>query len=291
MIDSYIENVSHISSEQHMTDRLLIIDANLYASRLYYDLCKETSITDISMVEEIIRERIIKVIRRHHASHVVCAYDISRSDYRTAIYPAYKRNRKPNKEREMFITFFRTVLGEMGICNLAIKGVEADDVIATVIANRERWFGYNIDTIVDSSDKDFRQLVSPTCQLFVREKKWHYTYPTFVNYYGFEPNRFPLFLALFGDMGDGITPVLIKEPLESKLDHLAGIFKLVSRCANVQEMLDWCWDHYADDEICRNVIHRAHKLERNYLLVTLLTDVDLGDISADRMSVNEIKAE
>ena len=272
-----------------MTKRLLIIDSNLYASRLYHDLIRTDNIADIDTLTKVIKDRLSLMLSRHQPTHVVSVYDVGKSTYRTAIYPNYKKNRKHNQERELFIRYFRTVIESSGVCCISSEGVEADDIVATIVNRRMDIFGENIATVIDSSDKDFRQLVSGSCSLFIREKKWLYTQNAFMSYYHFAPNRFPLFLALFGDVGDSITPVLNKAPLESKYEHLKGIFEMVARCHDQDSLLDWSWEHYADHAMAKKVINNADKLDRNIKLVTLLNNIDISELTADRMDICHIQ--
>ena len=269
-----------------MTRRLLLIDANLYASRMYYEMTRVDNITCLDQLDSEIKKHIFATIEKHKPTHLVCVFDVDRSAYRTAIYPHYKKNRKCNPEREMFIRYFKTIIEELGICHIGVSCVEADDVIATIVHKRTEIFGENIPTVIESSDKDFRQLLSPSCHLFIPEKKWLLSDRAFINYYHFTPNLFPLFLALFGDTSDNISPALIKSPLESKYEHLKGIADIVRRCKNRENILDWAWDHYGINQNARKIVNAAHKFDRNIKLVTLLNDVDLSGLQADAMVAN-----
>jgi DNA polymerase-1 len=132
-----------------MTKRLLIIDSNLYASRLYHDLIRTDNIADIDTLTKVIKDRLSWMLSRHHPTHVVSVYDVGKSAYRTTIYPNYKKNRKHNQERELFIRYFRAIMESSGVCCISAEGVEADDIVATIVNRRMDIFGENIATVID----------------------------------------------------------------------------------------------------------------------------------------------
>ena len=84
-------------------------------------------------------------------------FDSKGSNFRHQIYPQYKANRKPADESLIVqIEPLYQIIRAMGFHFICEKGVEADDVIATLakLAHEK-----NIKTIIASSDKDLFQLV------------------------------------------------------------------------------------------------------------------------------------
>src|SRR2546423_7672362 len=77
--------------------------------------------------------------------------------FRAKLYPAYKATRKePPEELQVQMDYFAKVVQGMGWPVLAVPGVEADDVIATLVQQaRERdW-----EVVIFSADKDIMQMV------------------------------------------------------------------------------------------------------------------------------------
>ena len=132
-----------------MTRRLLLIDANLYASRMYYEMTRVDNITHLDQLDSEIKKRIFATIEKHKPTHMVCVFDVDRSAYRTAIYPHYKKNRKCNPEREMFVRYFKAIVEELGICQYGISGVEADDVMGNTVVMIAVFAQNRLDKAVD----------------------------------------------------------------------------------------------------------------------------------------------
>lgn len=164
--------------------------------------------------EHLVRHMILNSLRMYNSKYrkeygqMVLACD-GGGTWRKQLYPQYKAHRKKNREEGGldWAEFFRildTVRDEVRD-NLPykvvhIQGVEADDVIATIVEQTQE-FGKGEPVMIVSADKDFIQLqqysnvkqFSPMTKSFVKEK---------------DPVRYLKEHVLRGDSGDGVPNVL-----------------------------------------------------------------------------------
>src|SRR5213078_2333830 len=113
------------------------------------------------------------------------------------MYPAYKATRKdPPEELQVQMDYFAKVVGGMGWPVLAVPGVEADDVIATLVeqARARDW-----EVVIFSADKDIMQMVGDGVSMIDALHQKTYTREEVIKKMGVPPEKIPDFLALVGD--------------------------------------------------------------------------------------------
>ena len=140
--------------------------------------------------------------RGYHATDIVAVWD-GGNDYRTALFPAYKKKRreesakKPKELTQQMKTLEeagKAFLANIGAVNMQCPGVEADDLIAAVCAGLK---GY--PKIVYTVDADLLQLVDNTTHVYLRDQP----YTEGVEYKGVPLNLIRMNKALVGDSSDG----------------------------------------------------------------------------------------
>lgn len=139
-------------------------------------------------------------------THAVLCLD-SPTSFRKALDPAYKSHRPPMPEdygpqlRRLPELFARH-----GITSIGQDGMEADDIIASMVA---RHGGGEHEIIIVSEDKDISALIfdadkvrqyTPRGGIFLDEQAAKAKY-------GFDAWRIPFYLALAGDTSDGIAGI------------------------------------------------------------------------------------
>ncbi len=143
---------------------------------------------------------------------IVAVFDAPGPSFRDEMYGEYKANRSPPPEdlRPQF-PLVRDATRALGIPLLEIKGVEADDVIAT-LAVQSRAAGMR--AFILSSDKDLMQLVDEpgddgACIRLYDGMKRRLVGPEQVRekYHGVGPERLGDLLALMGDSVDNVPGV------------------------------------------------------------------------------------
>jgi DNA polymerase-1 len=150
-------------------------------------------------------QMLLRIEREHQPSHTCIVFDAPGPTFRDQLYPAYKANRPPTPpELIAQIDLAHQAADAFGHAVLSIGGVEADDVIATLVrmARAEA-----LAVVIGSSDKDLMQLCSDEVKLLdaVRnrllgpaevQEKWLVT-----------PDRLGDVLALMGDAVDNVPGV------------------------------------------------------------------------------------
>lgn len=175
---------------------------------------------------------LVSHIKVHQPDYLLLARDGGRSSKRVALYPEYKANRHhasgtgiPDEDREDLLIqmeMFLRLAKVMGLYNHAEEGVEADDIISTVVHR----YRDKVDKIVMlSADHDLKQLLFQNVilikpQMGGKSKEETFTREMMISEYGVVPERLPEIWALEGDSSDnipgakGIGPVTAKKLIE-----------------------------------------------------------------------------
>jgi DNA polymerase-1 len=146
-----------------------------------------------------------KALREEAPDHVVVVFDApGGAASREALYPAYKAHRDAQPEDlTAQIPALREVIDAYRIPVLEVEGVEADDVIATLVARMpEDW-----EATILSTDKDLMQLVSERVRLLDTMKSRSYGPEEVVQRFGVPPAQVLDLRALVGDPSDNIPGV------------------------------------------------------------------------------------
>src|SRR5262245_36777095 len=159
-----------------LADKLYIVDGHGYIFRAHYGLMNssrgERREVRLSTSEGMptgalyVFSRMLMKLEEDFAPRRMAVVFDDKSGARTfraAMYPAYKATRKePPEELQVQMDYFAKVVGGMGWPVLAVPGVEADDVIATLVDQaRERdW-----EVVIFSADKDIMQMVGERVEM------------------------------------------------------------------------------------------------------------------------------
>lgn len=146
-----------------------------------------------------------KVLREEGPDHVVVVFDApGGAPFREQIYPAYKAHRDAQPEDlSAQQPAVRELVEAYRLPVLEVPGVEADDVIATLVRRLpEGWRA----TIL-STDKDLMQLVDDRVQLLDTMKDRRYGPAEVTQRFGVPPERVLDVRALVGDPSDNIPGV------------------------------------------------------------------------------------
>lgn len=199
--------------------------------------------------------------------HFVIARDAGMDTVRRENFAEYKANRPSAPEdlkRQIGAT--QRMAEEMGFPSYMVPGYEADDIIYTIARDRSQ-VGDHV-TIV-SSDKDLKQLISPTIHTLDTMKKSRTTVESFIQEYEFPPALLLDYLSLIGDASDNIPWV-------------AGIGpKTASKLIKTYQTLENIYDHL--DEIGGSIADKLRKNHDNAImskcLITLLETPWLDQIT------------
>jgi DNA polymerase-1 len=243
---------------------LLLVDGSSYLYRAFHALPELQSPNGeptgaIRGVLSMLR----RLVEDHKAEALACVFDARGPTFREAEYAQYKANRPPMPEPlAAQIEPLKQAVAALGWPVLAVEGVEADDVIATLAAQATRR-GWR--TIVSTGDKDLAQLVDDDVTLVNTMSNETLDIEGVKRKFGVAPAQIVDYLALTGDAVDNVPGVDKVGPktaakwlqqygsLDEVMRHAGDIGGAVG--ANLQKALDW--------------------LPRGRSLLTVKRDVDL----------------
>ncbi|TVQ52451.1 MAG: DNA polymerase I [Phycisphaerales bacterium] len=180
---------------------------------------------------------LLKVLRDYQPDHLAVVIDKSgdRESFRSEIYPEYKANRdEPPEDLRPQIERCLEVLEMMKVPVLGEEGVEADDVIASLVRKLQREEP-DLRIRIVSKDKDLTQLVNDRTELFDVHTDKTVGPSDIFKTEGVTPEMVRDILALMGDSVDNIPGVpgigpktaaqLIKQygSIDNLLNHLDEI--------------------------------------------------------------------
>ena len=189
-------------------DSTLIVDALNLAFRW-----KHQGRTDFRYEYE---RTVESLAQSYHCKKVLITADWGSSNYRKSISPEYKQNRKEkiaqqSEEEQLqfedFIAEFEETLGVLREKHpvLRYKGVEADDIAAHLVKNRDN---YALGTIwLVSSDKDWDLLIQENVSRFSYVTRKEITLENWSQHYEVTPEEYISLKCLTGDKGDNVPGI------------------------------------------------------------------------------------
>lgn len=168
-----------------------------------------------------------KVVREESPDWLAVAFDPRGGSFRRRIFDGYKATRDAQPEDlSTQIPIVRELIEAWGIPLLEVADFEADDVIATLVAQ----VGPDAEVRIISTDKDLMQLVSPRVQLVDSVKDRRYGPAEVEARFGVPPSQLLDLRALVGDPSDNIPGV---KGIGEK-----GAAKLISEFGSLESLLD-----------------------------------------------------
>ncbi|MBN2193156.1 MAG: DNA polymerase I [Polyangiaceae bacterium] len=187
-------------------DALYLVDVSGYVFRAYHALSPLTNAAGepthavfgtVTMLERLLRQR--------RPRRLAVAMDSRTPSFRKGIYDAYKANRGVPPD-DLVVQFPRVaaVIAALSIPVLQQDGLEADDIIATVVRlAREQ----GLRVVIVSADKDLMQLVGEDVLLWDSMRDRVFGPPEVIDRFGVEVHQLGDLLALMGDSSDNIPGV------------------------------------------------------------------------------------
>jgi len=201
-----------------LAERLYIVDGHGYIFRAHYGLMNisrgERREVRLSTAEGmptgalyVFTRMLMRMEEDANPRRIAVVFDDKTGvkTFRAEMYPAYKATRKdPPEELQVQMEYFPKVVRGMGWPVITVPGVEADDVIATLVRQaRERdW-----EVVIYSADKDIMQMVGDGVSMIDALHQKTYTREEVIKKMGVPPEKIPDFLALVGDTSDNIPGI------------------------------------------------------------------------------------
>ena len=185
---------------------LCLVDGSSYLYRAFHALPSLTSgdgqpTGAIFGVANMVR----RMLEHYEPDHVAVIFDAPGKTFRHEVYADYKANRPPMPdELRSQIESLHELIDAMGLPRLVVEGVEADDVIATLV-RQARAAGREV--LISSGDKDLAQLVTDGVVLEDTMQDKRYDPAAVEEKFGVGPKLVADLLALTGDSSDNIPGV------------------------------------------------------------------------------------
>jgi DNA polymerase I len=201
-----------------MAERLYIVDGHGYIFRAHYGLMNvsrgERREVRLSTAEGmptgalyVFARMLMRLEEDFKPERMAVVFDdkSGKRTFRAEMYAEYKAHRKDTPEElSVQMEYFPKIVNGLGWPCLAIPGVEADDVIATLVveARNRGW-----EVVVFSADKDIMQLIGDGVTMIDALHQKTYTREEVIKKMGVPPEKIPDFLALVGDASDNIPGI------------------------------------------------------------------------------------
>lgn len=190
-----------------MTKKLLhIIDGSGYIFRAYYAV-RPLSTAKGQPTNAIygFTTMIEKALREEQPEYLAITFDAGGPQFRQQLYGEYKANRPPPPEDlSSQVPKIREVAEAFRIKTFRVPGVEADDVIATLV---KRALAEGFDVCIITGDKDLAQLVSDRVSIYEPMKGQRFHPQEVFEKFGVPPHAIADALALAGDASDNVPGV------------------------------------------------------------------------------------
>ncbi len=185
---------------------VILIDGSSYLYRAFHALPPLTTGDGrptgaikgvVSMVKKLVQE--------HAPRYLAVVFDASGTTFRHELYAEYKANReKMPDELRAQIEPLHALIRALGYPLVSVTGVEADDVIGTLVARAR---AADLYTLVSTGDKDLAQLVDNRCALINTMSNQLLDPAGVEKKFGVGPDRIIDYLTLIGDSSDNIPGV------------------------------------------------------------------------------------
>ena len=199
------------------------------------------------------------------AEYLACVFDAKGKTFRDDIYPDYKAHRPPMPpDLAAQIPAIHEAVRAMGWPLIEIGGIEADDVIGTLVRHAE---SHGVKSVVSTGDKDMAQLVNEHVTLVNTMSNETLDVAGVAAKFGVPPERIIDYLSLVGDTADNV-PGVEKVGPKTAVKWLTQYGSLDAIMARADEV---------GGKIGENLRKALDWLPTARTLVTIKTDGDLAE--------------
>ncbi len=185
---------------------LLLVDGSSYLYRAFHALPPlNTSAGEPTNALRGVLSMLRKLRREYPADYIACVFDAKGKTFRDDLYPQYKAHRPPMPDdlRSQIEPLHAAIRAE-GWPLVVIDGVEADDVIGTLVVDAA---ARGIRSVVSTGDKDMAQLVDGHVTLVNTMSEETLDAAGVTAKFGVPPERIVDYLTLIGDSVDNVPGV------------------------------------------------------------------------------------
>ncbi len=245
----------------------IIIDGNSLVNRAFYALPPLTA-SDGKYYNAVYGfvNILARLITDHHPDYLCVAFDAGRKTFRNEMYTEYKATRKGMPEElASQMPVLKDLLTTMGIKIIEKLGIEADDIIGTMVRSDP-----NMTSIIVTGDRDSLQLINDHTEVWLTKHGISEIIQMNERHlkeeWGLEPSQIIDLKALMGDASDNIPGV---NGIGEK-----GAMSLLSEWHDIDNI-------YANLDKISGKVHEKLALGReicrlSYDLATIRTDCDIS---------------
>lgn len=195
--------------EKH-SKKFLLIDGHGIAFRAFYAL-PALNAPDGTPTNAIVGffNMLGKIWHEQQPDAIYAAFDMKGPTFRHEIFPEYKGTRKPTPEEfKVQVPLIEEALPLLGIHVMRRQSIEADDLLGSAATT---FAAQGDETLILTSDKDIFQVLRNGVKILRPSKGVsrfeEYTAQSFLEEYGFTPEKVVDYLALMGDTADNIPGI------------------------------------------------------------------------------------
>jgi DNA polymerase-1 len=188
------------------TKPLILVDGSSYLYRAFHAM---PMLTNSKGFPTGAVYGVINMLRRlfldYDPDHIAVVFDAKGKTFRDDMFDQYKANRAPMpSELAQQIEPIHAIIRALGIPIICETGVEADDVIGTLVQELAQ---HNMSAIISTGDKDLAQLVNTRVTLINTMSNTLLNPQTVIEKFGIPAELIVDYLALIGDTIDNIPGV------------------------------------------------------------------------------------
>ncbi|HEX5793690.1 MAG TPA: flap endonuclease Xni [Rheinheimera sp.] len=253
---------------------LLLIDALNLIRRLYAvqerpylplpdEVAESTKAQIIRNTETMLRQALLRLLQELEPSHALLVFDGRDSQWRKALYPDYKANRKPMPAiLADALASLQQCAKTIGINSVQQDEYEADDIIASVAVKMAQ-HGQQV-TIV-STDKGFLPLLGSHIQVYDTFARQFHSDASVQQKFGVSTAQLVRYWSLVGDSTNNIPGVNGIGP--------KGAHDLLALGATLTDALEHPDCH---KKLREKILQHKEQIKIFMQVLTLKTDVQLG---------------
>ncbi|ARC54682.1 hypothetical protein AOQ88_00140 [Candidatus Riesia sp. GBBU] len=256
-----------------MKDSFLLIDGSFYLYRSYYTFQNLSNVFSepIGAIHGFIRT-LYNFVMKYSLVNIIVIFDAPGKNFRTKIYKQYKSNRKPMpKDLIKQINPIFDVIDSIGFPIVQVSGVEADDVIGTLVTKNTD--NINSPILISTIDKDMIQLINNRVFLLHPSEKKILKSEDVVSKYGFLPNLMIDYLSLAGDSSDNIpgVPGIGKKTASILIEKIGDLKTIYRKLSKIKEL-----KFRGSNSLYSKIVQYKKLAFLSYKLATIQTNLDLN---------------
>lgn len=265
-----------------MKKPVILVDGTSYLYRAYHALppLNTTQGQPTGAIYGVI-SMLRKLIKDYCPLHIGVIFDAKGKTFREELYTAYKANRAtmPDELQQQIKPLY-AIIDCMGLPRLVQKGVEADDVIASLA---EKAIQKGFPVLISTGDKDFAQLVNEHITLVNTMTQVKLDRTGVIEKFGVAPEQITDYLSLVGDAVDNVPGIPNVGPKTAAkwLNHYGNLESLRKNAAEIK------------GKVGENLREHLNQLPLSHQLVTIKKDValdfELNDLRPKNPDLAQLK--